>query len=481
MSWKVLIQLRKFATTQSATKSGKKLLEFNQIPGPKYYPFLGPLNDVMTLGKNEKLHLTVDEMHKKYGGIFRMKIDSIDTVFLSSADYIRSIFAYEGKYPKHPIPPAWMYFNQKYNIQRGLIFMNDEEWLNIRQVMNNFLLKDAEWSHKLIEMTCDNFTSKLKRILDSEDATVIENLEDELYLWSIYSILNLMLGSSTSEQTDREFDAKVWEFVNVVKKIFETSSKLMSIPPRLADKINMKVYKEFESYAHKSITLSRSLISILSNDMQSSENGLLRKMKSQNLSDEVIVRIFSDLIIAAGDTTVYTTLWLLHSIAKDAALSTKLRKDIGDNPKSMEAPLVRAALRETLRLYPVAPFIGRFIDTDAEIGNYSIPKGVLALASLYTSSRDPANFTDPLKFIPERWLRDENRQVMNPHASMPFAIGARSCVGKKIASYQIHSLITKILQQFTLESKNKEDVKLKLHLIGVPDKKIQIAFRKTLP
>lgn len=52
--------------------------------------------------------------------------------------------------------------------------------------MNSFLLKDATWSQKLIEMTCDNFTSKLKRILDSEDAIVIENLEDELYLWSIY-------------------------------------------------------------------------------------------------------------------------------------------------------------------------------------------------------------------------------------------------------------------------------------------------------
>lgn len=69
------------------------------------------------------LHLTIDEMHKKYGGIFRIKVDSIDAVFLSSADNIRSIFAYEGKYPKHPIPPAWLYFNQKFNIQRGLIFM----------------------------------------------------------------------------------------------------------------------------------------------------------------------------------------------------------------------------------------------------------------------------------------------------------------------------------------------------------------------
>lgn len=120
----------------------------------------------------------------------------------------------------------------------------------------------------------------------------------------------------------------------------------------------------------------------------------------------------------------------------------------------MEAPLIRGCLRESLRLYPVAPFVGRFIETDAEIGNYSIPKGVLVLASLYTSGRAPENFTEPLKFIPDRWLRpDQNgnemeqgeRKVLKSHATLPFALGSRSCVGKKIASYQIHCLITRVI------------------------------------
>jgi len=36
--------------------------------------------------------------------------------------------------------------------------------------------------------------------------------------------------------------------------------------------------------------------------MQSSENGLLQKMRSEHLSEDMIARIFSDLIIAAADT-----------------------------------------------------------------------------------------------------------------------------------------------------------------------------------
>lgn len=70
-----------------------------------------------------RLHLTIDEMHKKYGNIFRVHMESIDVVFTSSPEYIRSIYAYEGKYPKHIIPTPWLYFNEKFNVQRGLLFM----------------------------------------------------------------------------------------------------------------------------------------------------------------------------------------------------------------------------------------------------------------------------------------------------------------------------------------------------------------------
>lgn len=51
--------------------------------------------------------------------------------------------------------------------------------------------------------------------------------------------------------------------------------------------------------------LARKLIRSLSNDMECSENGLLYKMRAQNLSEEIIERLFGDLIIAAGDTVRY--------------------------------------------------------------------------------------------------------------------------------------------------------------------------------
>lgn len=58
---------------------------------------------------------------------------------------------------------------------------------------------------------------------------------------------------------------------------------------------------------HFNITtmIARSIISTLSNEMEISHNGLLKKMKFHNFSEEIIIRLFSDLLIAAGDTVSF--------------------------------------------------------------------------------------------------------------------------------------------------------------------------------
>uniref|UniRef100_A0A1B0BQX6 Cholesterol side-chain cleavage enzyme, mitochondrial n=1 Tax=Glossina palpalis gambiensis TaxID=67801 RepID=A0A1B0BQX6_9MUSC len=60
------------------------------------------------------------------------------------------------------------------------------------------------------------------------------------------------------------------------------------------------------------------------------------------------------------------------------------------------SPLVHGFIKETLRLYPVAPFIGRYMPRDVLIGGYHIKKKSLVLLSLYTADRDSKHFPDPL-------------------------------------------------------------------------------------
>lgn len=105
-------------------------------------------------------------------------------------------------------------------------------------------------------------------------------------------------------------------------------------------------------------------------------------------------------------------------------------------------------MKESLRLFPIAPFIGRFLNTDAIIGDYCIPKNTLALLSLYSAGRDEASFYLPNEFLPQRWLRRDDKSMslvpFNVNASLPFAMGSRSCIGRKIALIQMQYLLSKI-------------------------------------
>jgi ecdysteroid 2-hydroxylase len=67
---------------------------------------------------------------------------------------------------------------------------------------------------------------------------------------------------------------------------------------------------------------------------------------------------------------------------------------------------------------------------------------------MYTSGRSASNFPEPNRFLPERWQRNETTGglmgVSNPSATIPFALGARSCIGRKLAETQMNQLISKV-------------------------------------
>lgn len=62
--------------------------------------------------------------------------------------------------------------------------------------------------------------------------------------------------------------------------------------------------------------------------------------------------------------------------------------------------------------------------------------------------------------MPERWLREEDtgelKAVYEAHATLPFAIGNRSCIGRKLALNQMHYMIAEV---------KNEQILLKIQLI----------------
>lgn len=66
----------------------------------------------------------------------------------------------------------------------------------------------------------------------------------------------------------------------------------------------------------------------------------------------------------------------------------------------------------------------------------------------YTISRDESQFVDAEKFLPERWLRGREAHPgcyqHHPYSSIPFGVGLRACVGRRVAELEMHFALTRV-------------------------------------
>lgn len=102
------------------------------------------------------------------------------------------------------------------------------------------------------------------------DLGVLTALERELYNWSIESLgtmifgrrlgcvptqhdLNLAINSDSSQQPLE----KMHDFVECVQQIFIESARMTMIPPKVAHKMNLPVWRRFTSAAGKALALGK--------------------------------------------------------------------------------------------------------------------------------------------------------------------------------------------------------------------------------
>ena len=85
-------------------------------------------------------------------------------------------------------------------------------------------------------------------------------------------------------------------------------------------------------------------------------------------------------------------------------------------------------LKESLRIYPSVPSIGRILTDNLDIGGVTVPAGTEVIIGIHTMHCHPDYWPEPQKFDPERWT-PENSEGRDPYQYVPFSAGYRSlCV-----------------------------------------------------
>lgn len=445
-------------------------------PAPRGLPLVGTTLDLLAAGAAPRLHHYVDQRHRQLGPVFRDSVGPVDAVFVSDPNEMRRVFSLEGRYPAHIVPEAWLLYNQVYGYKRGLFFMEGEEWQRFRRVLAGQLLRASSVSELLLapcHAVAADFAAELA------PGQVVPDLESRMYLWATDVLVAVLLGARRYEELRSQLRAPTRELAAAVHKVFGESARLSLLPAKLARLLRLPAWTHFVAAVHAALGKGNALVTRLIPECAAGE-GLLGRLLGAGVSHDDARRLVVDLLLAAGDTTAYSMLWLVLLLAKHPAVQEELHDALsqpgGAEPaEAARLPLARGAIREALRLYPVAPFLCRYLPEDADIGGYRVNAGQLVVLSLYTSGRSELNFPQAERFWPQRWLRDPAgayRAVAASHASLPFAMGARSCVGQKLAETQMALLTAELVKRFRLELADGAEPEMVLRLVSVPSRPV---------
>ncbi|KDR16797.1 cytochrome P450 315a1, mitochondrial [Zootermopsis nevadensis] len=448
-----------------------------EMPSPRGLPFIGTVLDIFAAGGTSRLHEYVDARHRQLGPVYRESIGPVKCVFVSDPSEMRRVFSLEGKCPRHLQPDPWVLYNKMYGCKRGLFFMDGEEWLRFRRTMNTLMLRpdSGDAVVKPIDTVADELVARWARKYSGDE---LPRLDRELYRWAIDIMMAVLTGDKYLKHR-LELEDVVDRFASVVHLIFEESARLSLIPAKMAAFLKIPAWKNFVSAIDEAISLAHDLTTRMIPECQNGE-GLLGAILAEGIEDKDVIRIVADLFIGAGDTTANSTQWILYLLARNPNLQEELHVELQKVygcDEVAQLPLLRGVVKEALRLYPTAPFLTRYLPQDNLIGGYHVPAGDLILLSIYTSGRDEKNFPKPNEFWPHRWTRDSDgnyKGVSNCFASLPFSMGARSCIGRKIADLQMTLTTAKVIQRFKMELIEKKSIDMTLRLVPVPSRPVRL-------
>lgn len=192
------------------------------------------------------------------------------------------------------------------------------------------------------------------------------------------------------------------------------------------------------------------------------------------------------------DTTAAALAWSIHLIGTHSDVQQKIHEEIDavfgrsesfnitqDDLKKLE--YLEKVVKESLRVFPSVPIIGRVTSEDCELNGHFIPKGTNCILFTQAVNTHPDHWDEPKKFDPDRFST-ERSAGRHPYAYLPFSAGPRNCIGQKFALMEEKVILTHLLRKFRIEACDKtEDLRLTADIILRSRDGVNIKLHKRVP
>lgn len=176
-----------------------------------------------------------------------------------------------------------------------------------------------------------------------------------------------------------------------------------------------------------------------------------RDERGHTLSDQALRDELLTMLVAGHETTATALAWAMYHVLSHPEVRARLLDEVAPSASPAETarlPYLDAVCRETLRLTPIVPLVGRRLTRPLRVGTLTLPAGVIAAPCIVLAHRRAERWPEPERFRPERFLESKP----TPYEFLPFGGGVRRCLGANFALYEMKIVLAEILRRVVLRA-----------------------------
>ncbi|GAA6232303.1 cytochrome P450 1B1 isoform X1 [Lates japonicus] len=433
-------------------------------PGPLAWPVIG---NAAQLGSAP--HLYFARMAKKYGNVFQIKL-GCRTVVVLNGDSIRQALIKQG--PEFAGRPDFTSFQYVSNGD-SLAFGTMTEWWKVHRRVAHSTVRMFSTGNPQTKKTFEHHVlSEVKELLQLCVRKTKEHRYFQPMTYLVVSTANIMSAVCFGKRYSYE-DEEFQQVVGRNDQFTQTvgAGSIVDVMPWLQyfpNPINTlfdnfkRLNLEFGMFIRDKVIEHRKTIqSSTIRDMTDAFIVALDQLRDKtgvSVGKDYVTPTVGDIFGASQDTLSTALQWIILILVKYPEMQTRLQQEVDkvvdrsrlpsieDQP---QLPYVMAFIYEVMRFTSFVPLtIPHSTTTDTSIMGYTVPKNTVVFINQWSINHDPATWSQPETFDPQRFL--DRTGALNKDLTssvLIFSLGKRRCIGEELSKLQLFLFTALIAHQ----------------------------------
>lgn len=441
--------------------SSVPLRQLKDLPGPRGWPLLGNTLQV----KPPRIHRDVERWAAEFGPLFRMRLGRLDQLVIADHELLAGVMRDRPEgFRRSPFASR---VGAEMGLPQGLFSAEGEDWRKQRRmVMAAFAPGHVRAYFPSLVKVMLRLRGRWRNAARAGQAIP---LQADLMRYTVDAIAGLAFGKDINTLESGE-DVIQRHLDQVLPAVFR---RVLSIVP---------YWRWFKLAADRELdasvaVINATILDIVAQARQQLRDEPQRRTQPRNLLEAMIAAADQPgsglddrhiagnvltMLLAGEDTTANTLAWMIHLLQRNPQALQRVQHEVrtlAPDPAAYsfdqmeQLVFLEACASETMRLKPVAPFIGLQALRDTVVGDVAVPGGTHVWGVLRHDSVGERLFQRPQAFLPERWLDDAVPPLSGAakRAAMPFGSGPRMCPGRYLALLEMKMAMAMLLSSFDID------------------------------